>query len=135
MNDYEKQAKEFLTKTKTSISVKFKTNDYYFMEDNQTRDIYNITLKNEKGKYSFTFGQSIHGTENGEIPNSYDILACLEKYEVKAFKDFCEDFGYNDRKLSDCPKVMKIYKACKKQYEKLTKLFTDEEMEELRNIQ
>jgi hypothetical protein len=70
-----------------------------------------------------------------EEPDAYSILACLEKYELGSFEDFCSEFGYNDRPLSDHAKVMKIYEGCKEQYNSLEKLFSDEEMHELREIQ
>ena len=42
--------------------------------------------------------------------------------------DFCTEFGYDEDK-----KGLKAYKACKKTYKALHRLFTNEELEELYN--
>lgn len=67
-------------------------------------------------------------------PNAYDVLACLTKYEVGSFEDFCSEFGYSEGKLSEYPKVMKIYNAVKNEYRQLTEMFTETEMVELQEI-
>jgi hypothetical protein len=67
----------------------------------------------------------------GETPTSYDVLTCLQKYDVGSFEDFCSDFGYDE----DSRKAEKIYKAVCKEYENICKLWSDEEIEELQEIQ
>jgi len=67
-------------------------------------------------------------------PTAYDVLACLTKYDVGGFDDFCNDFGYNEGKLSDYPKVMKIYNAVKNEYLQLSAMFMPSELEELQEI-
>lgn len=66
-----------------------------------------------------------------EQPTIYDVLACLQKYDVGSFEDFCWEFGYN----VDSRRAEKIYKAVCKEYEKLCTIFTDEEMELMQEIQ
>ena len=63
-------------------------------------------------------------------PNEYDILACLTKYYPETFEDFCSEFGYDE----DSRSAEQIYLACVKEYKQLTRIFTDEQMEELREI-
>lgn len=63
-------------------------------------------------------------------PSDYSILACLQKYDVGTFEDFCGDFGYD----TDSRKAEKIYFAVQKEYSELVRLFTEEELEELREI-
>ena len=65
-----------------------------------------------------------------EEPTNYDILACIHKYDVGSFEDFCGDFGYN----IDSIQAEKTYKAVCEEYEKLCTIFTDEEMELMRHI-
>lgn len=69
----------------------------------------------------------VKGTE----PTDYDVVACLEKYDVGSFEDFCREFGYDE----DSKKAEKIYIAVVKEYDNMCKLFSDEELEVLREIQ
>lgn len=45
MNDYEKQAQDFLDATGTTIEKKFLKCDKYFDDDKESRNIWEITLK------------------------------------------------------------------------------------------
>ena len=63
-------------------------------------------------------------------PNEYDILACLTKYDPETFEDFCSEFGYDE----DSRSAEQIYLACVKEYKQLTRIFTEAQMEELREI-
>lgn len=65
------------------------------------------------------------------VPNEYDVLACLEKYDVGTFEDFCSEFGYDE----DSKTAERIYIAVIKEYKDLTRIFTEEQMEELSEIQ
>lgn len=127
-SEYELQAEKFLADTKTSFKVKYLKYDRYFLDDKEERDIYKITLKNEKGSYTFTFGQSIANV--GQKPTAYDVLTCLTKYVPGTFDNFCSDYGYD----IDSRKAEKIYKAVKKEYQNIIRLFLIDEIEKLREI-
>ena len=126
--DYQKQAIDFLKETGTTFTSTYKTHDFYFPEDKDTRDIYTITLKNSRHRYRFTFGQSI--TNTGQHPTPYDVLASLTKYEVFSFEDFCGDYGYD----VDSRKAYKTYKAVMKEWKNIELLFTPEQIEQLQEI-
>lgn len=64
-------------------------------------------------------------------PGAYDILATMTKYDPGTFEDFCGEFGYD----TDSRKAEAIYFAVQKEYNNLTRIFTDEQMEELEEIQ
>lgn len=64
------------------------------------------------------------------VPNEYDVLACLEKYDVGTFKEFCSELGYDE----DSRTAEKFYIASIDEYKHLTRIFTEEQMEELRDI-
>lgn len=66
-----------------------------------------------------------------KAPTAYDILACLQKYPVYSFEDFCSEYGYD----VDSRKAYKTYKAVKREWENICILFTDAEIEQLREIQ
>lgn len=67
----------------------------------------------------------------GKSPTPYDVLACLQKYEVGSLKDFCGDFGYDE----DSKKAEKTYKAVVEEFKNIQILFSDEEIEKLQEIQ
>lgn len=131
-NNYQKQGAEFMKTTVTKMIVKFSGHKRYFDDDKQSRDVFRITLKNNAHKYDFNFGQSINdSTGNGDNkPTYYDILVCLTKYPVYDFEDFCSEYGYD----TDSRKAYKTYKAVKREWENVNKLFTEEQLELLREI-
>lgn len=131
MNEYDKQAEQFLKSTNTTMKVVFHKYDYYFDGDRDRRNIYKITLKRKGiGQYTFTFGTSLNDTWNHIEPNAYDVLACIEKYDPESFEYFCDSYGYD----TDSRKAEKIYKECLKQYKNVYRLFSDV-LEQLREIQ
>ena len=64
------------------------------------------------------------------IPNEYDVLACLEKYSYDSFSDFCAEFGYS----TDSIAAREIFLACGEEYAGLSRIFTEEQMEKMREI-
>jgi hypothetical protein len=128
ISSYEQQAIDFLNSTSTGFTSTYKTHDFYFYGDKETRDIYTIVLKNKLHRYRFNFGQSIANA--GEHPTPYSVLACLQKSDVGTFNNFCDEFGYN----SDSRKAFKTYKAVKREWENVKKLFSPEQIEMLQEI-
>lgn len=59
----------------------------------------------------------------------YDILSCLTKYDPGTYKDFLQEFGYDE----DSKRAEKMYKAIKREYSAVERLFGDI-MEELQEI-
>lgn len=66
----------------------------------------------------------------GKTPTAYDILACLQKYDVGTFEDFCGEFGYD----TDSKRAKKTYKAVVKEYDNVCKIWNDAEIEQLQEI-
>jgi len=66
-----------------------------------------------------------------KAPTAYDVLACLQKYDVGTFEDFCSEFGYDE----DSRKAFKIYKAVIREWKNVELLFTEEQIEKLQEIQ
>lgn len=131
--NYQEQANKFLQETNTVLQVKFLKNDLYFSDDEETRDIFSCRLSNLRHSYRFRFGQSLKkSTGSGKNkPTAYDILSCLQKYEIATFEDFCDEYGYD----TDSRKAFRTYKAVKKEWENVRLLFTPEELEQLQEIQ
>lgn len=85
---------------------------------------------NIKGFDMLNHGNSVKNKEFAE-PTPYDVFSCMTKNDVGSILDFCADYGYN----SDSIKAEKIYNACKEEYDNLCKLYSDEEMQMLQEIQ
>lgn len=129
MENYEKQAQDFLEKTSSSLKIEFLKNGKHFTDDKDVRDIYKVTLSRGSRSYTFNFGQSI--LIKGAPPTAYDILTCLQKYDIGSFEDFCFGFGYDE----DSRRAEKIYNSVVEEYNALCMLYSDNEMEMLQEIQ
>lgn len=64
------------------------------------------------------------------IPTEYDILACVEKYGYDSFSDFCSEFGCSTGSIS----ARETFLACGEEYAGLRRIFTEEQMEKMREI-
>ena len=154
MNEYEKQASDFLKKNNAEIKIEYLKTGKHFDGDKEDRDIYIITIKRDKKEYNFNFGDSIVNTEKNQekqrsyltgiytktgrrkqvvTPSSYDILACLQKYEVGDFDEFCSDYGYEFRTEREMVKIKQIYFAVSDEYKNVMRLFGDciDELQEI----
>lgn len=122
-----------------AIGLKMKIGDYeykrHLSSDKESRCVFKITLKKGGKQFTFNFGQSI--AEGTNEPTLYDVLACLQKYDVGSFVDFCREFGYSgyDQYTGRIDKQsLKIYNAVVKEYEGMQRLFNSEELELLQII-
>lgn len=86
-------------------------------------------FKGRKTAYSsFMLGLS---EKDRVYPTPYDVLACLQKYDIGTFEDFCSEFGYD----TDSRKAEKTYFAVQNEYTGIRRLFSESEMEQLQEIQ
>lgn len=109
--------------------TKFKDRTYYLDGGCRTGK-YKITHIDSYIKGFGTFDKPltlIIGTE----PNMYDVMTCLQKYDVGSFDDFCDEFGYDNDSIG----ALKIYKSVKEEYTNMCMLFTETELELLSEIQ
>lgn len=102
--------------------------------DNTLRDYYSVTISKGRKRMHLTFWNSVYDTETHTAPEEYDILACLQKYDVGTLDDFVSEFGYEIHSLEDYRKVERTYKAVRKEYADLCRLFDEPEMEMLREV-
>lgn len=176
MNEYQKQALDFLESTKSTISIEFLKHDFHFHTDKEKRDIYHITINKGSRSYGFEFGQSLNDSgfyftigrrrveldrkflevsksqlthhikrnissdylDNGnsdkihypQAPSEYSILAAITKYDPRTFEEFCSEYGYDTDSMS----ANKVYLAVKNEWNNIQALYTDEELELLREI-
>lgn len=125
--DYNQQAKEFLAKANAKMTITYICHEINKdWGDNFTRPKYRVTITTPKGRTWFYFW----GNAMGNPVREYDVLACLEKYDYGSFHDFCHRFCYCEEEYI----AKKLYNNCVRQYRSLCRIFTPEQMEELREI-
>jgi hypothetical protein len=89
MNEYEKQAADFLKLTGTEFKAEFLRHGKHFDSDTESRDIYNITLKKGGREYQFNFGQSLNCSGHFKIDGDWFVTEKMEQSgtPVKSFND------------------------------------------------
>lgn len=134
-NEYTKQAQDFLKNCGAKMTISFKEYGPHFDDDKESRNIYQVRINRNSHSMSFKFGDSIASTNNGGRPTAYDVLACLQKYDIGGdVWDFSREFGYDISDRESYKKVERIYKAVKREYTGVLRLFGDV-LDELREIQ
>jgi len=130
--DYKKQGEDFLKKTKTTLEFVRCTpqkSPLWAKEGEEHGTEYTITLKNEKGEYSFGYWGSIADKEEKRKPTAYSILACLDVFDGD-FSEFCSCFGYDE----DSRTAEKTFHAVQEQSNNLRRIFTHKELGKLQEI-
>lgn len=125
---YEKQANDILNALGVTFTAEFKKHGTYFQDDTESRDIYACSFSRGRRGFTVEFGQSIANA--GTAPNAYDVLACIQKQDPGDFENFCGYFGYD----TDSRKAEKVYKSVCKEWQKVSALFTESEINQLQAI-
>lgn len=136
MNEYVKQAKEFLESCNATMDIRFwdrRANKDW--NETQLRNTYKVIIKTPQGSMTVMFWDSIANKQNGERPTEYDILACLQKYDVGTIDEFVREFGYEVHEWADIKRIEKTYNAVVKEYEDVCRCFTPEQIEAMCEIQ
>lgn len=128
MSQYTKQANEFAAKHGITLTVLGCEYKKYWHHDKELRYVFTLRLKRNRKQHTFTFAKSI--AAGAEEPTIYVVLACLIKYDVGSFDDFCSEFGYD----TDSITAKHEYKAVCKEYAAVKRLFGDI-LEDLQEIQ
>lgn len=98
----------------------------HFEDDTSERFVFKIKLVRNNKSMTINFGQSI--MNGNKKPDIYDVLACLQKYDVGSYNDFIKEFGYERSDVS-----FKIYKKVVNEFKNVERLFGDV-LDELREI-
>ena len=144
VNTYQQEAIDFLKRNHIKMKITFrdvKANQLW--DETQLRNRYHIYIKNEISgeSMSILFWDSIYNREHHLTPTEYDVLACLTKYDPGNYEDFCSEFGYETEienefgRLTRNKNAFQIWKACCREWEKVKRVFGEDEiLEELREI-
>lgn len=137
LNDYDVAARDFLRATGTGLVVNYSHTGKHFQNDTQKRHIYSITITTSLHAFMFPYGDSIANTQKNrerctwQKPTAYDILACLTKYEPEeTLNEFAHAYGYTDNP----EEAIRVYNAVKEEWANVSKLWTPEQLEALREI-
>lgn len=131
VTDYEQQGIDFLQKHGVKMSVTYVNYGPHFVGDKESRHRYRVTFSRNGKSMRVMFGQS--HAKGATTPTAYDVLSCLQKYDVGTFEDFCSEFGYDE----DSRSAERIYKAVIKECEGVARVFPqdDDSVDALREIQ
>lgn len=140
-NEYLEKAQEFCRKTNTGITVNFVKNDMECPWDvGKCHAKYAVVISRKvsgiKKRMTLDFWESIVGTQNNEVPDEYDILACLDKYDPGNYEEFCHEFGYeiyDPDGMYYNPESKRVYKGVRHCYMQVVRLFSDV-IDDLREI-
>lgn len=129
---YHKIGNEFIEKHGIKFTTEFIKYGRHFEGDRDLRDVFKVKFSRGVKSFSLKFGQSIVNTtgSGGNPPKAYDVLACLTKYDPGSFENFVDEYGYQE----DSRNAKKAWKAIVKEWEKVSKFFTEEELSELSDI-
>ena len=127
--NYTQQAEATAKKLNIDLIILDSEFKKHFADDTKERYVFKCKLKRGKKSFTFNFGQSIFN--GSQEPAIYDVLTCLQKYDVGTFENFCDEFGYTN----DSRKAERIYKAVVKEFNNMSRLFTPDELDFLNEMQ
>ena len=136
MNESVKQAKDFLESCNATMKITYTGIDANKdWNDRNLRNTYSVTITTPNGSMKIKFWDRIYNTDRAIKPTEYDILACLEKYDVGTFEDFVNEFGYDVSEPDNLRCAKRIYKAVAREYNDICRCFTPEQIEAMQKIQ
>lgn len=131
MTDYERIAKDFCKKHGVTVAFRFLGNATNRLWDETViRPHYRVTIKTTRGQMTVDFWDSLYSLTHDEKPTEYEIFSCLEKYEVCDFYEWCTEYGYN----TDSRRAERLWRLCRRQWASVQRVFTDDQIAELREI-
>lgn len=86
---------------------------------------YKVKISYQGRSDFFEFTDSVANSHEGKEPKKEDVLYCLvQDYtsDTKDFEEFCQEFGYD----SDSRKAESIWKAVKKNHQKMHYIFRND---------
>ena len=142
MSEYDQKALEFLNACPAELEIHYAgTAPNHLWNDTKSRDRYSFVIRTQKGIMSGIFWDSLDNTKKRKIfdkahkkPGAYEILSCLQKYDVGSLEDFVSEFGYVPQNAKDFTRIPRIYRATAQEYEDLCRIFTPEQLMLLREI-
>lgn len=124
--EYNKKMKKILENAGIDVRIIYITKSFTNWDKKELHNQYKIILKRGNRQIQFDYWSSLYDTKENKKPSIYDVIACLEWYEIYDFEDFCLSFGYD----TDSIKAFNIYTDCQKQQKELFALIPEENIRE-----
>lgn len=142
MNEYIKQAKDFLKATDAQIDMQQIRPNLAFRPNWATEDSiqhgfeYRVALSRGDKDYRFSFWDSISNAQSNKRPTVYDILACLSGsiYCPETFEEFVNAYCEDISTVAAYKNAKQAYNGIKEESKALHNLFTEAELEQLGEI-
>lgn len=130
---------EFMQKTGTQVvmtKISCEPSAIFGPNDTQNHNKYRVQIRNKNGIVWFYWWDSVVNTKNKIAAKPEDGLIALgidaQAYNSTAtIEDFIETFGYDKTEKSV---AQKAFEGCKKQMERVKKMFSKEELDVLMNL-
>lgn len=121
---------ENLTQTQKELLDEINTTKTYIGKSEMTSgNAYRVTMTRNGKSIGFIFNDNIYN-ESDKNDFIYSLLSDSQAYEsTRDLTDFMNEYGYTDAK-----QARQAYNACKKQSDRLYKLFNTTEIETLEKI-
>lgn len=104
---------------------------------------YDVIISRNNYEFKFPFWSSLADSYRRDlksgrdlkplIPTAYDVLACLSSNidtHIQTFDEFCSNLGYD----TDSIKAKETYDLCCDESRKMSRIWNDEELDQLREI-
>lgn len=123
MNSYNERARKFLEDSCTRVEISLRDcKPVRRWHDTEPRNNYNVrVIRKGVGMWNYTFHDSIYHTQHNIRPTAYDVLSCVQTYDVGSLSDFISEFGYDP----EFDNVEQTYKAVCKEYQNWERMFGD----------
>lgn len=134
MDEYQQQALDFLASCDAHMTV----NNAGLAKpkwDSKLHNTYDCEIKTPRGSMTVRFYDSLRNTELRKKPTEYDILSCLQAYEVGGVDEFMDEYGYEIKCGKDLLDFLDTYSGAKEEYCDICRVFTPEQIKKLREIQ
>lgn len=148
-SEYDIKAEEFLSRNGITFRAAWHSAECPPWEEGKEHihgDAYIVTLRRQRDqqkvgefiadsqrRISFPFWNSWSDVHENKPLRAYSVLACISSdiYTPETFEDFCAEYGYD----ADSRKAEKLFKRADRFARRLRAFFTEEEQNELAEIQ
>jgi hypothetical protein len=127
LNKKEELKMKLIDNIKLSLTRADHTAEDYKDEWKKTANKYKVRISYNKKSMTLTFYTGRGWKRDLNLEDILGIILLEASYYGYSFEDFAREIGYDP----DSRKAEKIYKKIQKQTEKLNRIFTEEELEEL----
>ena len=154
MSEYVRQAQAFLKRCGATFSAKYVGAEQPEW-DNEVHSAFDCTITTPRGSLSVRFYQSIARSvsltldeliayqETGvfpkdkaySIPTEYDIISSLQKYEPESMEDWFDTYWGEIKSGARLRDFLEQYRRCCDECAKVRECFTDEQIDEMQEIQ